>query len=139
MILQLVSFGFGMALLDPTVQESLGLSDAQRKEVQELVLSHQSKMVDLRAQLQKKRLALRLALQEGDESRANSLAKEIGSLQSKMLQERVRFKLALRKALGDEKFAKFMRMRPPRGHRHGKGRGHRGPHPGGPPGPPPGM
>ena len=133
MILQVLGMGFGMALLNPAVQESLGLSDAQREKVEELVSEHHSKVVDLRAQLAKKRFELRLALKDGDEAKAKKLAAEVGSLQSKLLQERTEFQIKLRKLLGDEKFEKLMRMRG----RRGKGchRGRHGPPPGPPPGP----
>ncbi len=131
-----MGFGLGMALLNPAVQESLGLSDAQVKAVEKLVLEHHSKMADYRAQMTKKHLELRLALQEGNESKAKALSKEIGSLQSKMIQERVNFKLALRKTLGEEKYQKLLTMRRPGRGMMGKC-GRHGHGPGGPGGPGP--
>lgn len=124
--------GFGM-LMNPWVQEEIGLTADQAEKLTKIITDHMTSTAAIRADLMAKRLELRTELGKDnpDMKAVEKLAGEIGSLQAKMLMERVRMEVAVRNLLTNEQKAKLGELnasRPGKG-TGGKGKGGKGPGP----------
>ena len=120
--------------------EKLNLTDAQKDKIEQLRLKNQEEMIDLRADMQKKRLAIKELKLKGNYSRADyiNLVKDLNASRDKISTARANHRMDVYEMLTDQQKEIFNRMPMMEG-RHGKGRcmmdGHRmmdgrGPHDG---------
>lgn len=119
--------GFGM-LMNPWVQEEIGLTTEQSEKLTKIITDHMTSTATIRADITAKRLELRTELgkDKPDMKAVEKLTSEIGSLEAKMLMERVKMEVAVRNLLTKEQRAKLGELN---ASRPGKGKGGKGPGP----------
>jgi len=104
--------------------EKLNLTDDQQDKIEQLRLKNQEEMIDLRADLQKKRLAVEQLRQKGDYSRSNylDLVNDLNASRDKIAVARANHRMDVYELLTDQQKDIFNRM-PMMGGRGGEGRG----------------
>jgi Spy/CpxP family protein refolding chaperone len=104
--------------------EKLKLTDEQKDKIEQLGIDHQKAMIDLRADMQKKRLALKELLAKGNYSRADYLNQmnDISSARNKIAAARANHRMDVYELLDDQQkkiFNEMPMMGGPRGERGG--------------------
>ncbi len=104
--------------------EKLNLTDDQKDKIDQLRLKHQEEMIDLRADMQKKRLAVKELQQKVNYSRSDylDLVKDLNASRDKIAVARANHRMDIYELLTDQQKEIFNRMPMMRGHR-GEGRG----------------
>ncbi len=94
----------GFRRMHPQLLESLELTENQRDQVKVLFTGLEKKRIDLRADLQRKRLELRGAMDDSkvDEGKVKRLVKEMGAIKTELQMTRIDQQLGLRKILTPE-------------------------------------
>ncbi len=94
----------GPPWMRPEFVEKLELTDKQRDQVKDLFSGLEKKRIQLRADLQLKKLELREAMDspDPDEGKVRKLAREMGSIRTNIHLTRIDQKLGLRKILTPE-------------------------------------
>ncbi|MGB9590455.1 MAG: Spy/CpxP family protein refolding chaperone [Candidatus Hydrothermia bacterium] len=100
--------GFGM-LMNPWVQEELGLTTDQAENLTKIVSDHMTSTATLRADLMAKRIELRTELgkDKPDMKKVEKLTGDISALQAKLMMERIRMEIAVKGVLTAEQRAKL--------------------------------
>ena len=114
--------------------EKLNLTDAQKDKIEQLRLKNQEEMIDLRADMQKKRLAIKELKLKGNYSRSDylNLVNDLNASRDKIAAARANHRMDIYEQLTDQQKEIFNRMPMMEG-RHCKGRGMmdgQGPHDG---------
>ena len=111
-------------LLNPAVQEEIGLTDDQIEKITNIITDHQLAMIDLRADLGKKRLELNelLAADKPDMGKIEKVVKEMGELRTQMMLARIRTQVAVNEVLSAEQREKHQQLKATRA-KGGKGKG----------------
>ena len=96
-----MGIGMGMGLMQC---KALNLTDDQRGKMEQLTFDHQSRMIDLRAQVEKARLEKRHAMMADnpDKTRVLSAARELNRIQGQIAEERINHRFAVRDILTAE-------------------------------------
>ncbi len=121
--------GIGM-LMNPMVQQELGLSQDQVEKLQKVFDDMQMQTIDIKADIAKLTLQMKQMMrsENPDEKAVDQLIQQISDKRAEMQTARVKAMLQVRKILSKEQFEKFQAMKPPfkaKGGKHGKGRGPR--------------
>ncbi len=124
----------GNAQFRGKMAEKLNLTDDQKDKIDQLRLKNQEEMIDLRADLQKKRLAVEQLRQKGDYSRSNylDLVNGLNASRNKIAVAKANHRMDVYELLTDQQKEIFNRM-PMMRDRGSKGRcmmDGRGPHDG---------
>lgn len=106
--------------------EKLNLTDQQKDKIEQLRLKNQEEMIDLRADMQKKRLAVKELQMKGNYSRSDylNLVKDLNASRDKIATARANHRMDIYEMLTDQQKEIFNRM-PMMGGRHGDGCGMR--------------
>lgn len=99
----------------PEIVKELALDARQQDELDRLHRESRERSIDLRAALEKKELALEDAV-EGDpfdEGRARAAASEVATGRSELGKQELELRIAVRKVLSGEQFAKLRSLLPP--------------------------
>ncbi len=104
--------------------EKLNLTDDQKDKIEQLRLKNQEEMIDLRADMQKKRLAVKELQQKGNYSRSDylNLVNDLNASRDKIALARANHRMDVYEILTDQQKEIFNHM-PMMGDRHGEGRG----------------
>ena len=127
---------------NPTVIDRLKLTDDQRKQMDDILLNHREKLIDMRASLEKAELALEplVGADQPNESQILSQIDKVAQARAELEKANARFLLALRAKLTPDQWKELQTWRGERMRRWREGREGKGPQgpppPGGPaPGP----
>ena len=101
------------------IAERLDLSDEQQQQIEDLRMAHLKVTSDTKSQLDIKRAELDAAIKA--EKPVDKLIGEIGNLENKLLDARVKHRIAVRNTLNDEQKLKFDQFQ---GGHHGPKGGH---------------
>jgi len=101
------------------IAERLDLSDEQQQQIEDLRMAHLKVTSDTKSQLDIKRAELDAAIKA--EKPVDKLIGEIGNLENKLLDARVKHRIAVRNTLTDEQKLKFDQFQ---GGHHGPKGGH---------------
>jgi len=104
------------------VMEELDLTDNQQTQIEELRLAHQGKMIDLKADVEKKKLGLKELQSSGNFSRGDYIAKheEIISAQNKIKLERANHHMDVYEMLDTEQQETWNKMKQMKDGKHNK-------------------
>ena len=121
---------------NPKIVERLKLTDAQRKSMDDILLSHRETLVDLRGTLEKAELSLEPLMKDDQPNEAKILAgiDKVAQARAELEKANARYLLALRGKLTAEQWKQVQDMRNHRG-QEGRGMGRDGHGQGGPGGP----
>ncbi|MEJ2420952.1 MAG: Spy/CpxP family protein refolding chaperone [Acidobacteriota bacterium] len=115
--------------------ENLNLNKSQVEQLQKLRYQHQERMIDLRADLKKKMLALKeqMTSSQTSEKTVDNAIDAVSAARSRMMKERFRHMMEVKSVLTPEQWKQFRKdMAQRRMHRRREGRGpRRGMRPGG--------
>ncbi len=105
--------------------EKLNLTDDQKAKIEQLQMKHQEEMIDLRADMQKKRLAVRELQQKGNYSRSDylNLVNALNASRDKIASAKANHRMDVYELLTDQQKEIFNRM--PMMEGRGEGRGMR--------------
>lgn len=94
------------------MMEKLNLTDDQKDKIEQLKLKHQEEMIDLRADMQKKRLAVKELRQKGNYSRSDflNLVNDLSASRSKIAAARANHRMDVYELLTDQQKQTFNRM-----------------------------
>lgn len=94
------------------MMEKLNLTDEQKDKVEQLRIEHQKAMIDLRADMQKKNLALKELTSKGNYSRADylNLVNDISSARNKIEAARANHRMDIYSLLDDQQKKIFDKM-----------------------------
>ncbi len=124
------------------LSQPLGLTDAQRTKLRDIVIAHTREQLKLKGQLDLQRFELQVLLDQptADAARTTAQAESVASLRSALELDRVKMMLDVKGVLTPEQQLKMRQQRPPGPPRPGMMMPGRpgGPPPGGPGGFPPG-
>lgn len=92
--------------------ERLKLTDEQKNKIEQLRIEHQKAMIDLRADMQKKRLAVRELMQKGNYSRSDylNLVNDLSSARDKIAAARANHRMDVYELLDDQQKKIFNEM-----------------------------
>ncbi len=92
--------------------EKLKLTDDQKDKIEQLRIEHQKAMIDLRADMQKKSLALKELMRKGNYSRSDylNLANDISSARDKIAAARANHRMDVYELLDDQQKKIFNEM-----------------------------
>ena len=109
---------------NPRIVEKLKLTDAQRKEFDDIFLQHREKLIDLRANLQKVELALEPLVSDSQPNETKILAQidKVAQARAELEKANAAFLLAIRGKLTAEQWTQLQALRANRG-RDGERRG----------------
>jgi Spy/CpxP family protein refolding chaperone len=110
---------------NPTIVERLKLTDAQRKSMDDILLSHREKLVDLRGSLEKAELSLEPLMKDDQPNEAQILAgiDRVAGARAELEKANARFLLAIRGKLTPEQWKQVQDFRNHKGQEgHGMGR-----------------
>ncbi len=118
-------------LMNPWVQEEIGLSSEQTEKISQIMADHIKVTTTIRADLLAKRLELRTELgkDKPDMKKIERLTGEISNLQAKLMTERIKMEIAIKGLLTDEQKAKLDELRaskPGKGGKDGISKGGKG-------------
>lgn len=118
---------------NPKIVERLKLTDAQRKSMDDILLSHRETLVDLRGTLEKAELSLEPLMKDDQPNEAKILAgiDKVAQARAELEKANARYLLALRGKLTAEQWKQVQDMRNHRG-QEGRGMGRDGHGQGGP-------
>lgn len=124
--------GMGRWWNNPTVIDQLKLTEQQRKDMDQILLNHREKLIDMRAGVEKAELAMDPLVNADQPNEQAILAQidKIAQARAELEKANARFLLALRAKLTPEQFKELKNLREQRGMRRWRDRG-------GPPGPGP--
>jgi Spy/CpxP family protein refolding chaperone len=114
---------------NPRVVERLKLTDAQRKEFDDIYLAHREKLIDLHASLQKAELALETLVSDAQPNETKILAQidKVAQARAELEKANAAFLLAIRGKLTAEQWTQLQAERAERANRaregHGGGQG----------------
>jgi Spy/CpxP family protein refolding chaperone len=116
---------------NPRLVEKLKLTDAQRKEFDDIYMQHREKLIDLRASLQKAELALEPLVRDSQPNETKILAQidKVAQARAELEKANAAFLLGIRGKLTAEQWTQLQALRANRGHdgeRHGMGQGQGG-------------
>ncbi len=99
--------------------EKLNLTDEQQTKIEDLRIEHQKAMIDLRADLQKKRLAVKELTQKGNYSRSDYLnrVKDLNSARDNIASSMANHRMDVYEVLNDQQKKIFDQMPMMGGHR----------------------
>ena len=94
------------------MMEKLNLTDEQKDKIQQLRIEHQKAMIDLRADMQKKKLALKELTAKGNYSRNDylNLVNDINSARNKIEAARANHRMDVYSTLDDQQKKTFDKM-----------------------------
>lgn len=109
--------GLGRWWNNPKIAEQLKLTDEQRKAMDETLLQHREKLIDLRAGLEKAELAMEPLMQEDQPNEAGILAQidKVAQARAELEKANARFLLAIRGKLTPEQWKQLRADRASRG------------------------
>jgi Spy/CpxP family protein refolding chaperone len=109
---------------NPKIAEQLKLTDAQRKSMDDILLAHREKLIDLRASLQKAELSLEPLVKADTPNEAGILAgiDKVASARAELEKANARYLLAIRSKLTPEQWKTVQDLRQHRGEQ-GRGMG----------------
>ncbi len=116
--------------------DKLNLTDEQKSKIEDLRIEHQKAMIDLRADMQKKRLAVKEMMLKGNYSRSDylNLINDLNSAKNKIAASRANHRMDVYELLTDQQKKIFDQMPMMRGQHEGRGmmdgNGPMGRHPG---------
>lgn len=116
--------GHGRWWNNPKIVEKLKLTDAQRKAMDDTLLAHREKLIDLRASLEKAELGLEPLMGEDQPNEGKILAQidKVAQARAELEKANARFLLAIRGKLTPEQWKQLQADRANRGQeRHGWG------------------
>lgn len=122
-LMALGMWGMGLGLipegcLQGPIADSIGLTEKQREQIEDIIYQYRQSMVELRAQIQSKRMELeRLFWTGGSDSEIKSLVSQLSNLQAQAAEKRVEMMLSIRKLLNSEQLKKLRRMVKTKHHR----------------------
>jgi Spy/CpxP family protein refolding chaperone len=104
--------------------QKLNLTDEQKAKIEQLGIDNQKAMIDLRADMQKKRLAMKELMNKGNYSRADflSVVKDLNAMRDKITEARANHRMDIYELLNDQQKKIFNEMPMMKG-RRGEGRG----------------
>ncbi|HET7104619.1 MAG TPA: periplasmic heavy metal sensor [Terracidiphilus sp.] len=113
---------------NPTMVEKLKLTDEQRKAMDDILLQHREKLIDLRANLEKAELVLKPMMSQDQPNEAGILAQidKIATARADLEKANARFLLAIRAKLTADQWKTLQADWASRRHNRGWDRGHRG-------------
>jgi Spy/CpxP family protein refolding chaperone len=133
---------------NPRVAQQIGITDDQKKKMDDIFQQHRLKLIDLNASLEKQEAIMHPLIEadQPDESKILSQIDAIAQARAELEKDRARMLFSIRQTLTPDQWKKlqaFVHQGPQRGDRDGRGRdgqgwgrGNRGPGgPGGPGGP----
>ncbi len=111
--------------------EELGLSDAQKSQIHQIMLDTRKKNIDVGAKLKLAGIELHelMRAETPDQAKINAKISEVSKLRETLMRNGIEAKLAVQKILTPEQRKKMQEARPGmfgRGHRGGPGMMHRG-------------
>jgi len=117
---------------NPKIAEKLKLTDAQRKSMDDILLSHRETLIDLKGSLEKAELMLEPLMKEDQPNEAKILAgiDKVASARAELEKANARFLLAIRGKLTPEQWKMVQDFRSHQGQEGrgmGRGEGHGGP------------
>lgn len=98
---------------DPAMVQKLGLSDAQRKSMDDILLQHRETLIDLRANLEKGELALEPLMRDDQPNESQILAQidKVAQARAELEKANARFLLAIRGKLTPEQWKQLQAER----------------------------
>jgi Spy/CpxP family protein refolding chaperone len=95
----------------PEVIRQLGLSQAQQDRLDQVFLQHANVLIDLRAEIQKRSIALRSELDRPqlDRQSISTLAKQVGQARSRLFEQELLLLVDMRAVLSAEQWNRFRR------------------------------
>ncbi len=110
----IIAMGCGgvCGLENPQTRQALGISQEVGQQLDEMFYKHHLKMIDLRANLEKKELMLDQLMGQDqlDEAKIKKAAKDVIKAQNAIQEERIDFQIKVLKLLTPEQRAKLMHM-----------------------------
>ena len=103
--------------------DHLDLTDEQQQQMKDLRLAHLKKTSETQSQMKIKKAELEAAIKS--EKSVDQLIDEIGKLENKLLEARIKHRIDMRNVLDDDQKIVFDQMadrQPRRGHHGGKGK-----------------
>jgi Spy/CpxP family protein refolding chaperone len=112
---------------DPDLVQKLQLTDDQRKAMDQILLDHRAKLIDMRAAVEKAELGMEPLLREDQPNESQILAQidKVAQARAELEKANARFLLAIRSKLSPDQWKQLQDARADRMHR--RGRGERGP------------
>jgi Spy/CpxP family protein refolding chaperone len=109
---------------DPALVEKLGLTEDQRKAMDQILLDHREKLVDMRAAVEKAELQMEPLMQEDqpNESKILSQIDKVAQARAELEKANARFLLAIRAKLSPDQWKQLQAARADRMQRRGWGR-----------------
>jgi protein CpxP len=113
---------------DPALIEKLKLSDDQRKAMDQILLDHREKLVDMRAAVEKAELEMEPLMQDDQPNESRILAQidKLAQARAELEKANARFLLAIRAKLSPDQWKDLKAARAERMDRHGWREGHGG-------------
>lgn len=120
--------GWGKGRGGAGMAENLNLTDAQKDKIESMRLQHHEKMIDLRADLQKKELSLREVKSKKNFTREQYLAavETVTEARNKIAMERANFRMDVYAELDEDQKEIFNKMPPHKFRKGGQRFGYRG-------------
>ena len=125
---------------DPDMIQKLQLTDDQRKAMDEILLNHREKLIDMRAAVEKAELAMELLMSQDQPNEAQILAQidKVAQARAELEKANARFLLAIRSKLSPDQWKQLQAARAERAGSRWRGRTGGGAPQGTPPPPPAG-
>lgn len=98
---------------NPKVMEEVGIDEEKAQKIESALYERDEKLIDMRAQLQKKKLELRKLLEKSDvdEARIKGIIDEISKIKASIQYERIKTNRRIRKIIGEKGWKRWIQLR----------------------------